>query len=246
MAPKNETKTFEGIVLRTIDYKESDLLVDVLTSEGKECFLARGAKKITSKNSSSLGLLTKATFVVSISLSGKGTLKEGAPIRTMSPKEDLASLFALNFIAEVSNAFAQYQTESERKTYRFLDSMLSKINEGYEPLSACLIYLSYILKSNGSGLDVSECVRCHSKRNIVGVSYQEGGFLCKAHIREKDVTFAPYVLKVIRYCFLVEEGTLKDVSFEKDAAIRLLKDLAEFVKDQFGIKLKSLELLRVL
>lgn len=245
MASKNGTKTFEGIVLRAIDYKESDLLVDVLTVEGKESFLARGAKKITSKNSPSLGLLTKATFVVSISLSGKGTLKEGAPIRMMSPKEDLASLFALNFITEVTNAFTQYQTESEKKAYRFLDATLSKINEGYDPLSACLIYLSYILKANGSGLDVSECVRCHSKRNIVGVSYQEGGFLCKEHMRQTDVAFSPYALKVIRYCFLVETDTLKNVVFHKDLAIRLLKDLAEFAKDQFGIKLKSLELLRV-
>lgn len=246
MASKNETKAYDGIVLRTIDYKETDLLVDILTDEGKKCFLARGAKKLTSKNAPSLRLLTKGTFVIATNLSGKGTLKESAPIRAMNPKEDLPSLFALNFVAEATNAFSQYETESERKVYRFLDATLSKINDGYDPLSASLIYLSYILKTNGSGLDVSECVRCHSKRNIVGVSYQEGGFLCKTHIAEGDALLSPYALKVIRYCFMVEADTLKDVVFEKKTTIHLLKDLAEFSKDQFGIKLKSVELLKVL
>lgn len=246
MASKSETKTFDGIVLKVIDYKESDLLVDVLTSEGKKCFLARGAKKLTSKNAPSLGLLTKGTFVVALNLSGKGTLKESVPTRQMNPKEDFASLFVLNFIAEVTNAFSQYETGSERKVYQFLDTTLSRINGGYDPLSASLVYLSYTLKANGSGLDVSECVRCHTKRDIAGISFQEGGFLCKAHVRETGSPFSPYALKVLRYCFMVEADTLKEVTFEKETTIRLLKDLAEFSKDQFGIQLKSIKLLKVL
>ena len=47
---RNE-KSINGIVLKQIDYKDNDAIINVLSSDGKIYgFYARGVKKITSKN----------------------------------------------------------------------------------------------------------------------------------------------------------------------------------------------------
>ena len=74
---------WEGIVLRTIPYGESNKIVTMFTREaGKVTAMARGAKKPRSKLAAVTQPFTHGTFLIRKGR-GMGTLSQGEPIDSM-------------------------------------------------------------------------------------------------------------------------------------------------------------------
>lgn len=242
MAIRKETRKITGIVIRKVDYKESDQIVEILSKEGRFSFLAKGVKKLTSKNASSLLLLTKGTYTLLEGPQGGLSLKEGSIERTADVLEDPKRIFSFNLLAELSRSFIN-ETSNFEALFDLLDKTLEEIQRGYDPLSASLLFFAKILKENGLALNVSECVRCGSKKDIVGISYRDGGFICKNDLESEGEKRSVYELKVIRYCFLVPTKKIGAISFETNTVLSLLKEWGSFVLDNFGYKITSLKLL---
>ncbi|MEE5995656.1 MAG: DNA repair protein RecO, partial [Candidatus Enteromonas sp.] len=163
----------------------------------------------------------------------------------ISSNPDIAKMASLSLIQETT---AKLVTEDESKDdYPWLLAALEAIRNGFDPLSACLIYFAQILKNGGVGLNVDSCVVCGKKENIVAISYQEGGFLC-------GDDFLPGIgeacgkrkLQVLRYIFRLPIESFTKVTFEKDETILLLEDLARYIDSFNNVKLNSLSLIRVL
>ena len=70
----NELET-EAIVVASREYRERDLLVTLLTPQGKQGVNARGTLKIDSRNAAALQLCTKGIYRLSRSGSPKGHLR---------------------------------------------------------------------------------------------------------------------------------------------------------------------------
>lgn len=242
MAIRKEVKTLEGIVIRTVDFKDNDQIVELITRKGRFSFLARGTKKVTSKNASSLLMLTKGKYTLFEGIQGGLSLKEATIERTMSANDDIDRIFALNFLGELLRTFTNELTNFQN-VYEVLDETLKNINEGFDPLSACLLFFAKILKENGIALDVSKCVRCQGKRNIVGLSYADGGFICKNDIQSESERKSAYELKVIRFAFLAPIEKMGTISFAKKTALSLLREWGDFVEYGFGVKIASLKFL---
>ena len=242
MAIRKEIKKITGIVIRKVDYKDSDQIIEILSKEGRFSFLAKGVKKLTSKNASSLLLLTKGTYTLLEGPQGGLSLKEGSIERTIAISEDPKRVFALNFLSELSRSFIN-ETSNFERLFCLLDKILEEINRGYDPLSASLLFFANLLKENGLTLNVSECVRCGNKRDIIGISYRDGGFICKHHLESESEKRSVYELKVLRYSFLVPLGKIGMVSFENKTTLKLLREWGSFVLDNFGYKITSLKLL---
>ncbi len=240
MAAKRETKRIQGIVIRRSDYRDNDLMIEILSPEGKKSFLARGAKKSGSKNAALLNLLSEGEFSVVLSPNGHLSLQEGVLLSLADGHDDLMRLGVYGLLAELSRFLVGETKEGE--SFAWLSKSLKAIREGYDPLSAALIYMAFLLKKNGYGLCVDRCVRCGAKKGISGLSYQDGGFLCQKHLREgekRDV----YTLKVIRYCYMLPLLEMGKVAFEKKVALTLLREWAQNIEEWLGIKLRSIELL---
>ncbi len=244
MAIRRETKRVEGIVIKRSDYKDSDVMVDILSKEGRLSFLARGVKKPKSKNASSVSLLAKSDFSLFVGPNGGLSLQEGKILNAIDSGDDLEKAAALSIIAELSKKMTSDE-EKTGETYSFLSKTLKEMQKGFDPLSATLLYFAYLLKKNGYGLNVCECVRCGSKRKIQGLSYKDGGFVCEEDLISESEKRDAYTLKVVRYSFLVPLEKVGDISFEKNTSIRLLREWAGNVDEWLGTKITSMQLLSV-
>ena len=233
-------KNIEGYVLRVSSYKENDAMVTVLASDGMYSFLARGVLKNTSKNFSSCQLLAKSRFSLNEQNSGNYSLSESQVINVPDGKSDLLRLGIFSFVSE---ACLKLVTEEEAKEiYPWLDKTMENLKEDGKEASSALVFLSHLLNEIGYGLEVSECVGCGGKTGIVGVSFKDGGFVCKDCAHESD-KMDNRDLKILRFCFKCQISDVDRVTFEKEESIKLLKRLIRYIDSFTGVKLKSLDLL---
>jgi DNA repair protein RecO (recombination protein O) len=238
------TSDFEGYVIRAVNYRDSDQMITFLTPDGLISFLAHGVNKPTSKNGPSCRLLSHSKITLSQGKVGGWSLSESICLDPAPEKEDLATMASLTFLTELS---AQTIQEDEAKeAYPWLSSAVEAIRKGFDPLTACLIYFAHLLVISGFGLNVDGCVYCQEKRNIVGISYQDGGFVCKNCLNDSGTEASPRKLKIIRYCFRCGLEDFSRVSFQKDECKDLLTEWGLYLNDLTGVTLKSLSIIQKL
>jgi DNA repair protein RecO (recombination protein O) len=237
----NEITNIEGIVVRSSSFKENDAMVTIIANSGLVSFLSRGVLKPGSKNFSSCGLLALSRFSLAKGRAGGLSLSEGECLRMPDSKGSFAISAVFNLIAELSSKLIQADEAAE--AFPWLKTSLEAIDGGFEPLSACLLYFAHLLEIAGYGLDVDECVLCHSKTDIIALSYEEGGFICRNCLGESSGAASARKLKILRYAFRSNLTDFSRVSFDKGETIPLIRELSHYLNDLTGIELKSLKLL---
>lgn len=233
-------KNIEGFVLRSSPYKESDAMISVLSSDGLFSFLGRGVQKNTSKNFASCQLFSKAKFSLAEQKNGGFALSESEIISLPDGKGDLTRLAIFSFLSEISVKLISEEEASA--LYPWLDQTIESLKEQGKEISTALIYFCHLLSVIGYGLEVNECVVCGKKTNIVGVSFNEGGFVC-GDCASPSSKMSARDLKILRFCFKCGLEDALRVSFEAKESLSLLKKLIHYVEDFTGVKLRSLELL---
>lgn len=231
-----------GLVLRLSEYKEADAMVTAISSEGFFSFLAKGVKKLTSKNSSSVQPFSVSEFVLLKSSSGGLTLKQGTLLDNYASQGNIEAMAVLSFLQELT--LKVVQEDEAPLAYPYLLKSCSLIKEGKDPLTIGLLYFAKVLFNAGYGLDVDECVICHKKQGIVSFSYEEGGFLCKDHQNQEKASVMK--LKILRYLFRCKESDFPRVAFEAKDTLPLYQELGEYLENLTGCRLKSLSLIKSL
>ncbi len=234
---------FEGIVLRVTPFKEKDAMVNVLTSTGVLSFMARGVLSIENKNAASLTQYAFSRFEFS---EGKGTglsLKNGTLIKSYDESfKSLDRLAALSVLGELT--LHGVGEDEAASIYPYFKNALEAIESGFDLLTTVIVFFAQVLKAAGYGLEVGHCVFCDSTKDIVAVSYPDGGFVCKNDLDAETMhpTDARY-LKIIRYLFMVGPEDVKRVAFTKEECLGILNEFKEYASDQLGLSLKGHELL---
>jgi DNA repair protein RecO (recombination protein O) len=229
----------EGYVIHLSSYRENDAMVNVLTKDGISSFSARGILKPNSKNGGACQLLSLSRF----SLSGKdgGTLAEAIGVTPVNGKDDLGTLASFSFLAEITAKTVQ--SEEAVEIYPWLDGTLKAIAKGFDPLTASLVYFAHVLVIEGYGLNVDACVYCGEKNGIAGLSYSDGGFVCKNDLADDSLKISPRKLKIMRYIFRCGLSDISRVSFEKEETKDLFRELGRYLNDLTGVTLRSLAIL---
>ena len=234
-----------GLVLRLSEFKEADAMVNAISSDGFFSFLARGVKKLTSKNASSVQPFSLSEFLLMQSNSGGLTLKQGTLMENYQIENSIEAMTILSFLQELTLKVVQEDEAS--LAYPYLLKACSLIKEGKDPLTVGLLYFAKVLVNAGYGLDVDECVICHKKQGIVSLSYEEGGFLCKEHCDlEEDEKPDLTKLKIIRYLFRCKESDFPRVMFDRKDTMPLYEELGRYLENLTGCRLKSLSLIKSL
>lgn len=234
-----------GLVLRLSEFKEADAMVNVISADGFFSFLAKGVRKLTSKNSPSVQPFSYSEFSLMQSSSGALTLKQGGLMDNFQSDESIEEMTVLSFLQEATLKLVQEDEAS--LAFPFLLEACSQMKKGKDPLTLGLIYFAKVLLNGGYGLDVDECVICHKKTSIVSLSYEEGGFLCKDHF-DQDSSEAPSLmkLKIVRYLFRCTKEDFGRVEFAKKETIPLYEELGLYTENLTGCRLKSLSLIKKL
>lgn len=234
-------ENIEGYVIRLSNCGEQDAMVTALAPGGLCSFLARGVRKVTSKNAAATGILAHSRFSLTEGKGGSYALKESELIAPAPFKDDLTLMAALSYISELCSKLIQ--EEEAELDYPWLSSAMEAIREGFSPLTSALILEAHILENMGNGLEVDACVGCGEKKRIVGVSYADGGFVCDNCFDETSIRATPRKLKIIRYAFKCGPEDLSRVAFGDDECKDILGDLAQYVEDYVGVTFRSLPVL---
>lgn len=187
-----------SFVLKRSDLREQDQIVTLYTLEkGKVDALARGVKKILSKNSAYL----LPVFLIDVEvLSGKEVnhLTKAVPVFVYKNiLEDLNKMSLLQTVFKWVNILTRYESEPKiflliKNWMEFLDKT-NKINR-----SPAYGFLGNILSHLGFAPDLYSCVFCQGENNLSAFFPSGGGVVCRScYLQKKQQDAKIYPLRAI-------------------------------------------------
>ena len=231
-------KKIEGIIISTVDYKESSKIINILTEkEGEIGVLAKGSKNPKSKISATSNILTYGTFYLNYN---KGNLplllevdiKDSFKYIRKDFFKTNYSIFLLELISKV------YRHDKSEKIYTLLIEGLKKINDGYDAQIITNIIELKLLQYLGIKPVVEHCVTCQKTTDILTISSYKGGYLCKNCVGNEPV----YQLKtigLIRMFYYLNLSKITKIEINDE----IKKEINQFIDDYYerysGLSLKS-------
>ena len=231
-------KKIEGIIIHTVDYKESSKIINILTpNEGIIGVLAKGCKSPKSKISAVSSVLTYGVFYLKYF---KGSIPILTEVDVMNSfkqiRKDITRLNYALFLLELSSQV--YKHEESKNIYDLLIDGLLKINEGYDSQIVTNIVELKMLQYLGIKPVVERCVSCHKKTDIVTISSYKGGYLCRDCVG-REAVFHLKTLQLIRMFYYVDLSKITKI----DVSDVVKKELNLFIDDYYerysGLYLKS-------
>lgn len=180
----------KALVLNIIDYKENDLLLQVISDDkGFLSLIVKGGKKIAAKRHFSI--LCAYEFIIDY--------KDNKTIYSIHNSKLINSYYEDNNLKLL--AFKNIFIELCLKAKELYDlDMYKNIIETYEKMNEDNMYLlgslfiSYLLNIFGISPNVEGCVVCGNKK-VIGISNRYGGFLCSNHINNENTQEVDYLKK---------------------------------------------------
>jgi DNA repair protein RecO (recombination protein O) len=171
-------ETFEGLILKQINFKESSKILYLYTASGPMSLLVHGAKKM---NSPFLNLTQNLTLITCFA-TGKGlkTLTDGEIIQGYDNlKANLEKFTCAQHLTEILQYFSEAEYD-HAKMYEFTKKILARM-EG-EPLYLRYVYLFELKYLHLLGVAPSffGCSACGALTNL-RFSANDGGFACPTH-----------------------------------------------------------------
>jgi DNA repair protein RecO (recombination protein O) len=238
----------EGIVIKTIPYGESNIIITLYTKElGKVGVMARGAKKPKSRFASISQLFTYGIFVFQKS-QGLGTLQQGESLHSFRKiREDLVKTAYAAYLVELLD---RHTAENEMRSdlYGWMKQALEYIDFGIDPEVITFLFEMKIMKVAGIVPELSKCVSCKRTEGHFSFSIREGGFLCE-RCRFKD----PYTIKIseaaarlLHMFYHFDLNRLGNVSLKKETKKELRTLVDAYMDEYSGVYLKSKKFLKQL
>lgn len=227
----------EGVVLKQIPYKDNDMILHVYTKDyGKLSFVAKGIRKLTSKNARASSPMMISEFSVNLK-KGLSTLIKASPINYLRHiKESIESEIVGNYILEYFYRYVE-ENEPDEDVYKQLIKSLKALDYGYSPLLVYCLFQVFILNHNGISIDVDGCVVCGSLK-VVSISVDEGGFVCEQHYKN-NVIYPKEVLKAFRHLHKLTIDSIDSFNIEECYLKEITKIHDTYIDEYCGIVLKS-------
>ena len=221
----------EGIVIKSVDYSANDRIITVLTKDDSfVVFKVRGASKLSSPLSKFTIPFSISEFELEFKSETSHKILIGAS-KIHTPKfinDNIKSIAISSYISES----LQYIDEN-KGLYEYIAKLIKSLDENNE-LFVFLSYVYYLIKKNGLSLCVDHCEMCGSKKNIVDVDYNMGGFLCSScSINRKPKEYLELLYK------LTHTNDLIFGSYDEGIIYSLVKDLLMFFNENSGLNIRS-------
>ncbi len=233
-----------GIILKQQDYRENDALLFVYVHDiGKMTFVARGIRKMNSKNASACLPFTESEFLYDH--------KEGSSIQSLHQASIIQSHRKIREDFK-KNCYASVVCEmidkimDENEYDESVEECLKIVLKGFDSDSHDNLYLSFfvaqMLKVVGIEPQVDECVLCGNQK-IIGISLEEGGFVCEAC--GKEVKILKKSVPILKQFRLLNRASLEHLEILKRYAPyedEIVSLMIDFLCYHLGIHLNSWQL----
>lgn len=178
-----------AVVIRTVDYKDNDRMVTLLTKEyGRMSARIRGAKKPTSKLFSASSLFCCGDYSF-FEKNGRYGVKGCVIRRTFfGLQDDYDAYTAACFIADVIDKVVQ-EDDVPSGLFTLTVNTLYALDTGAAPVGTVLCYfLQRLLYIEGVYPSLTVCAVCGGSSPFVRFSVEHGGALCKRCARDHGGT----------------------------------------------------------
>ena len=227
----------EGIVINEKAYGETSKIINVITKEyGIIGIIAKGARTLKSEFRVSTAKLSYAYFNI-IYKEGKLSTLVSADI--INPfKNNIKDINKISYAVYILELSEQVVKQTNQNIFDLMLSGLIKINEGYDPLIIMNIielkYLDYL----GVMPVLDRCSVCGSTNNIVTLSSDKGGYVCKnCYSTEKIIS--EKAIKLIRLFYYVDISKISKLEIG-DVSKKEINDFLDMYYDRYtGLYLRS-------
>lgn len=223
-------KTVRGIVVSTTDYQENSRILNVLTSDGMIGILSRGCKNIKSNLRLVSNKLVYADFIIYYKEGHLSTLKEGNIVDNFNNiKTDLDKISFLTYITELVSQVMKQNNDSE--VYNIYIDTILKIEEGLDPVVMMNILEIKLLDFLGVGINLNECCKCGSKKGIVTIDADAGGYIC-TNCYTNEPIYDEKIQKMLRMYYLVDIKSVKNLEI-KEYIIKAINRFLSIYYDRY-------------
>ena len=231
------------IILSFNKYKEKDGIINAISENETISLTAKSILDPKSKNHELNNILTIAD-VDFIEGNYKYPLLKRHKILISSSDPEL-NYYYLTTLLLLSEASLNLLNDEERyKLFNDLENALTSLKNGVNYLKVVLVFLAKVITMSGIKPEINHCVYCGEKHDIVAFSFDDGGFICKNCATEETINdLSPNQLMLLRACFMAKEHDLPDKLFNNDDAIYILNKFFEFISDNIGYSLNSVQML---
>ncbi len=225
-------RTVKGLVLRSIQYGESDKLITVLTEEGKIFFKARGIRSLTSKNAAGCAAFVYSEFVLD-QRGDKCFLRRAQPLySTVRAGASLTSLSLATYLAELAEDVARDE-ETGTMVLRLLMNALFLISKEDRPEDLIKgVFEMRLLAANGLMPRLEGCVVCGKEtKRFTGLFFRllEGDLVCPDCLTSYDRELCRVSPEVIALCrHSIEQSEEK--AYAVRISERLLREFSHFAE----------------
>ena len=168
----------EGIVLHSNDYKDYDKIITIFTKDfGKMQFLAKGVRKINSKNRSSIDIFTYGEYLLN---KGKAyyILSQGKVIESyLFLRKDLMK----TAVAMTINMFlldVVFENDPQKEIFSLYNWTLKHLEKSKDPKMLLRYFIVKGILFLGHKPPLERCNDCGEEKGIFFYDFHEGSLLC--------------------------------------------------------------------
>ena len=228
----------EGIVIRETNYSESSKILNVLTKDrGLIGIMSKGCRNMKSKLRGASRRLIYGTFHIYYKENNLSTLID---IDVKNSYNNILTNFdSITYATYILILIEQVAKQNnDNSIFDLLKAGLNKIDEGFNPLIItnivelkCLDYLD-VMHS------IDCCSICGDNQNIVTISSEQGGFVCKnCHTTESIVS--PTTIKLIRMLYYVDIDKITKLDLKNSSIEEINNFIDEYYDKYTGLYLKN-------
>ena len=236
---------FEGIILSETNYGESSKILNVLTDKyGLIGILSKGCRNIKSKLRGVSRKLIYGKFNVYYKTNGLSTLISIDVINSFSKTiMDLEKISYASLIIDLTYQVVKQNDSNE--IFNILKNTLIKVEEGLDPLVLTNILELKLLDYLGINPSLDSCSICGSPKQIVTLSIEEGGYICKDCYHNEPLV-SEKTIKMIRMYYYVDISSITKLEVSSDVTKEINRFLDDYYDKFTGLYIKSKDFIRKL
>lgn len=233
----------EGLVLKSIDYKDSSKIIYIYNKKGNHSMIAHSVKKMNSRNR----FLSQPCNLIKYShtLTKFPSLKEAEILRNYEYiKTDILSYSYVNHIFDlVRNTISE--DLNHEKMYSFLKRLLELFEQKNDPELLTFIFELKLLFFLGNGLNFKACSVCSKKSDLV-FSIDFGGLICRDHLDINQSYYNETTYKIMKYLYYLDIEDYDNIEITQNERVEI-RHIINIIYDQYiSYSSKSLKIIKQL
>lgn len=235
-------ESLTGIVISEQNYGEKSKIINILTREkGIVGLMVKGARSLKSPLRSVSCKLTYGIFNILLKKDKLSILKEVSIINNFNNvKKDIELISYASYLLELATQVTRHKEDTT--IFDNLVYSLLKINDRYNPgVITNILELKY-LDNLGVLPNLDSCVDCGTTDNIVTLSSDKGGYLCK-NCRYNEPLLSKKTIKLIRLYYYVDIEKIDKINVSDEVLNEINVFLTNYYDKYTGLYLRTKQFL---